>query len=674
MERQINLNERVPLMVARLKNSETTSRIGVYFCHCGTNIAGIINIKEMRKYVEGLPKIVVAKDYSYFCSAPGQDIIVEDIKKHKLDRVVVAACSPRMHEHTFRNALEKAGLNPYLLEMVNVREQDSWVHMKDAESAFKKGKDLLRMAITRADRLECLELREVPVKKSTLIIGGGIAGISAALDLAQSGFEVYLVEMSPTIGGKMAQLDKTFPTMDCSSCILTPRMVDSSRNEHIHLLTYSEVKNVQGYVGNFKVKIVKKPRYVIEDKCNGCGKCVDACPIEVPDEFNERLSQRKAIFVPFPQAVPQVYTIDRDYCIECYKCTDACNAEKRYAINFSQEPEEIEIEVGTIIVSCGYDVYDASNIEEYGYERYQNVLNGLEVERLLCANGPTQGHLTRPSDMKEPKSIAYIQCAGSRDKNHLAHCSRVCCMYALKHARQIKEKHPEVNVYILYTDIRAFGKGYEEFYEAVARDHGVRFIRGRAGDITEDNNTGNLRIRMEDTLLGTPIELEVGMVVLSMGMAPSKDALNLQRLLKISKSADNFFLEYHPKLRPVDTAVEGVFICGVAQGPKDIPDTVSQAKASASSAMALMNPGTFKIEPYFAAINPDLCSSCGICELVCSYQAISKENGKMRIEEVSCRGCGSCASACPSKAIKPNNFTDIQIFGQIKAAFQDRMD
>ena len=327
-------------MVTRLKNPETTSRIGVYFCHCGTNIAGTVNVKELREYVKGLPKVAIAKDYPYFCSAPGQEIIVEDIKKHKLDRVIVAACSPRMHEHTFRNVLERAGLNPYLLEMVNVREQDSWVHMKDAEGALKKGKDLLRMAICRADKLEPLEPREVPVKKSTLIIGGGIAGISAALDLAQSGFEVYLVEKSPTIGGKMAQLDKTFPTMDCSSCILTPRMVDSSRNEHIHLLTYSEVKNVEGYIGNFRVKIVKKPRYVIEDKCNGCGKCAEACPIEVPDEFNERLSARKAIFVPFPQAVPQVYTIDRDYCIECYKCADACNAEKRHAINLSQEPKK----------------------------------------------------------------------------------------------------------------------------------------------------------------------------------------------------------------------------------------------------------------------------------------------------------------------------------------------
>ncbi|MBE0512362.1 CoB--CoM heterodisulfide reductase iron-sulfur subunit A family protein [Candidatus Bathyarchaeota archaeon] len=651
-----------------MNNPEEKPRIGVYICHCGTNIAGVINVEELRQYCEKLPNVVTAKVYDYFCSIPGQEMIKDDIGKLKLNRVIVAACSPRMHEPTFRKVNEEAGLNPYLFEMVNIREQDTWVHMRTPGEALNIAKDLLRMAVARAEKLRELEPKKVPVKRKVLIIGGGIAGISAALDLADSNFEVYLVEKSPTIGGKMAQLDKTFPTMDCSSCILTPKMVDVTRRENIHLLTYSEVKNVEGYVGNFKVTVVKKPRYVIEDKCNGCGKCVEVCPIEVPNEFDEGLSPRKAIYVPFPQAVPQVYTIDMDSCFECDKCIEACHEEGLDAIDFDQKPEEIEIEVGTIIVASGYDIYDAVQTEEYGYGVYPNVLTALEMERILSAGGPTYGDIIRPSDRKKPQSIAYIQCVGSRDVTKNPYCSRICCMYAIKQARQIKEKMPNAEVYILYTDIRAFGKGYEEFYEIAGREYGIRFIRGRAAEVIEDPKTQNLTIKAEDTLLGRTIEVEVDVVVLSVGMVPSEGADNLQKQLKLSKSPDNFFLEAHPKLRPVDTVVDGVFICGASQGPKDIPDVVAQAKAAASSASTLMSQGVFTIEPYFAVVNDDLCSGCGICEVVCPYDAISIEEETAKVEEVSCKGCGSCAAACPTGAITTNNFTDTQILSQIREA------
>jgi heterodisulfide reductase subunit A len=643
-------------------------RIGVYICHCGTNIAGVISVEELRQYCEKLPNVVAAKDYDYFCSTPGQEMIKDDIGKLKLNRVVVAACSPRLHEPTFRRVCKEAGLNPYIFELANIREQDTWVHMKTPDEALQIAKDLLRMAVARAEKLGELKPKEVPVKRKALIIGGGIAGISAALDLADSNFEVYMVEESPSIGGKMSQLDKTFPTMDCSSCILTPRMVDVARHEKINLLTYSEVKNVEGYVGNFKVTVVKKPRYVLDDKCNGCGKCVEVCPIEVPNEFDEGLSPRKAIFIPFPQAVPQIYTIDMDACLECDKCIEACHEEGLDAIDLNQKPEEIEIEVGTIIVASGYDVFDPTVIGEYGYGIYPNVLTALEMERILSASGPTHGDIIRPSDRRIPKSVAYVQCVGSRSKDtrQNPYCSRVCCMYAIKQARQIKEKYPDTDVFVFYTDLRCFGKGYEDFYWR-AQEDGVVFVRGRVSCVWRKKGNEKLVVKAEDTLLGEAIELEFDMVVLSIGMTSSKGSDELQKLLKISKSPDNFFAEAHPKLRPVDTFMDGVFICGAAQGPKDIPDAVAQAKAAASGAVALMSQGIFAIEPYFVVVNEDLCGGCGVCGAICPYNAIRVEEKTAKVEEILCKGCGSCAAACPTGAITAPHFTDMQILSQIRA-------
>ena len=660
-------NQTVSKDVKKSKSAfENIPRIGVYICHCGTNIAGVINVEELRQYVEKLPNIVVAKRYDYFCSVPGQGRIREDIQKLNLNRVIVAACSPRMHEPTFRKVSEEGGINPYLFEMVNIREQNTWVHMKEPGEALRKAKDLIRMAVARAARLEELTPKVVPVQKKVLIIGAGIAGISAALDLADSNYEVYLVERTPTIGGKMAQLDKTFPTMDCSACILTPKMVEITRRPNIKLLTYSEVKSVDGYVGDFKVTVVKKPRYVIEDRCNGCGKCPDVCPIEVPSEFDEGLSPRKAIYVPFPQAVPQRYTIDRDYCIECFKCVDACGALR--AINFDQKPEEVVLNVGTIIVATGYDIYDARDIEEYGYGRYSNVITALEMERILSASGPTLGEIKKPSDHQKPKRIAYIQCVGSRDDRRNPYCSRVCCMYAIKQARQIKEKSPKTEVYICYTDIRSFGKGYEEFYEIAAKEYGVQFIRGRLAEVREDPKTQNLTLRVEETLIGEPVELEADMMVLSVGLVPGAGAGELQKILKIPTSQDNFFAEAHPKLRPVDTVVDGVFICGAAQGPKDIPDVVAQAKAAASSASVLMSQGFFTLEPYFAIVNEDLCTGCGKCVNVCPYTAIklNEARGKVEVTDVNCKGCGSCAATCPVGAMQLRHFKDDQIYALVE--------
>jgi len=654
----------------RKKDLTPEPKIGVYVCHCGTNIAGVIDVEALRAYAESLPNVTVAKTYTYMCSEPGQQLIKKEIREKKLNRVVVAACTPSLHEPTFRKVLEEEGLSPYLFEMANIREQNTWVHMQTPEEALELAKDQVRIALARAEKLEELHPKEVKMGRNALIIGGGIAGISAALDLANAGFNVYLIEKSPTIGGRMAQLDKTFPTMDCSSCILTPKMVEAGRHPNIKLMTYAEVKDVQGYIGNFKVEILKKPRYVDEKKCTGCDECAKVCPVEVPDEFNSGLSWRKAIYIPFPQAVPPAYILDDKNCLgltplACSKCKEVCEPE---AISYDQYATEVNLEIDTIIVASGYEPYNATVDEEYNYGVYQNVLTALEMERMLNAAGPTSGRVVRPSDLKEPKRIVYIQCVGSRNERRNVYCSRICCMYAAKQARQLKEKHPDMEVYVFYIDVRAFGKGFEEFYEKTCREYGVQFIRGRVAEIHEDPETKNLTVKAEDTLLGRPVELEADVVVLSVGIVPGQDTKVIQNVLKIPVGADGFFLEAHPKLRPVDTTVDGIFVCGTSSGPKDIPDTVSQARAAASGAIALMAAGKYVIQPYFASVDEPLCGGCGVCVPLCPFNAITLEEKVARINEALCKGCGVCAAGCPATAIRANHFTNEQILSQIEFA------
>jgi len=643
-------------------------RVGVYVCHCGLNIAGVIDVKKVAEHARSLPNVVMAKDYRYMCSVPGQELIREDIKKYKLNRVVVAACSPNMHEATFRKVLEKSGVNPYLLEMANIREHCSWVHMNEPEKATEKAKAITTMAVAKALRLDPLEIKEVKALKSVLVIGGGISGINAALDLAEMGFKVYLVEKNESLGGHMSQLDKTFPTLDCSTCILGPKMVEISRHPNVEILAYSEVKSVEGYVGNFKVTVVKKPRYVIEENCTSCGECSDVCPIEIPNYWNMNMGVRKNISVPFDWAVPLVYTINIDTCIKCYKCVEVCGL--REAIDFSQQPEEIELKVGAIIVAIGYDPYDPTKDEEYGYGVYPNVITALEMERLLSAAGPTSGVVNRPSDRKKPKRVAFIQCVGSRSRRRNPYCSRVCCMYSIKQARQLKEKHPEMEVCIFYMDIRAFGKGFEEFYEQAAREYKVNFVRGRVAEIIEDEKTHNLIVKAEDTLLGRPLEMEFDLVVLAIGLEAPSSTEKIAEILRISRSQDKFLLEAHPKLRPVDTLSSGIFIAGTCQGPKDIPDTVAQAKAAAASAAALLSRGKIRIESMIAFVNEDLCTGCAKCVDVCPFQAITVDEEKAiaNIIEAKCNGCGSCASTCPVGAMQLKHFKDEQILAMIESA------
>jgi heterodisulfide reductase subunit A len=648
--------------------AKSAPKIGVYVCHCGINIAQTVDVKAVAEYAMTLPNVVIGRDYMYMCSDPGQDLIKKDIKELGLTRVVVAACSPRMHEPTFRGAVFGSGMNPYLFEMCNIREQCSWVHTDKAE-ATEKAKDLVRSAAARASLLEPLEDRYADVTKAVMVVGAGIAGIQAALDIAEAGHKVYLVEKEASIGGHMAQLDKTFPTLDCSACILTPKMVDVSRHPNVELLTLATVKKVSGFVGNFTVTLHQKPRFIDVSQCTACGDCAKVCPQRLPDEFNLGLSTRTAIYQPFPQAVPSAFCRDEQHCLgalplACGKCLRAC---EKHCIDFDQKATERDYEVGATVLATGMDVFDATTLPEFGYGKYPDVLTSLEFERLCSAGGPTGGHITRISDGEEPKDVVFIHCVGSRDKAvGNEYCSRVCCMFIIKQAHLLKDKMPNTNVTSYYMDIRAYGKGFEEFYDRV-REEGVRFKRGKPSEIFR--RKGKLVVRVDDTLLGKVIEHETDMVVLGVGLVPTEGYRELAQALKLSLSSDRFFLEAHPKLRPVDTNIDGVYLAGCAQGPKDIPDTVAQAKGAASSAIALLNKGKVKVDPIVADINEDACSSCHICEALCPYQALVYDSQKhvMTVNQILCKGCGVCPSACPSGAITLRHYTSVQIDAQLDA-------
>jgi heterodisulfide reductase subunit A len=652
-------------------------RIGVYICHCGKNIAGSVDCSDVAEYASTLPNVVLSKHNLYTCSDPGQETIKKDIKEQNLNRVVVASCTPRLHEPTFRRTCEEAGLNKYLFEMANIREHCSWVHLYEPEKATAKAKDLVRMAVAKSALIEPQEETVVPVIRKALVIGGGVAGIQAALDLADTGYKVYLVEKSPSIGGKMAQLDKTFPTMDCSICILAPKMSDVGKHPNIELLTNSEVTEVGGYIGNFEVKILKKPRYVTKE-CTACGDCVDVCPVEVPNEFEVGLTWRKAIYIPFPQSVPARYLIDEKSCIglgenTCAKCKEVCGPD---AINFNEKVEEVELKVGTIIVATGLDVYDPTVLTEYGYLRFPDTITSLEFERLINAGGPTGGRLVRPSDLSIPEKIAFIQCIGSRSENRgNSYCSNVCCMNTIKDVLLIKEHWPNVKIYVFYIDIRAFGKGFEDLFRR-AKEAGVIFIRGLPAEIIEDKKSHNLWLVGENTLEKKIYTVNVGMVVLSVGLKPRDDSDKVQQLLRLSKTSDGFFMEAHPKLKPVDTPTGGVFLAGCAESPKDIKDSVTQASAAAARASILMAKGKVTVEALTPRMLPEKCMGCGMCARVCPYNAITVDNEKKlaKVAEAACAGCGTCGAECQFGAIEMRHFTDEQIYAQIDAATEEDAD
>ncbi len=644
-------------------------RIGVYICHCGLNIAGTVNVAEVARYAGTLDSVVISRDYGYLCSDIGQGLIKKDIKELGLNRVVVAACSPRMHELTFRNACQDAGLNPYLYEHANIREQCSWPHT-DRELATNKAKALTHAAVRRVYYHEPLEVKEAPVNPNVLVVGGGIAGIQAALDIANGEHKVYLVEREPSIGGHMIQLDRTFPTLDCSECILTPKMTEVRQHPFINLLAYSEVEEVSGFVGKFKVKVRKKARFVDESKCTGCGVCEQKCPWKTDSEFEAGLAKRKAIYIPFPQAVPNVATIDKQLCVyfktgKCRACEKFCDAG---AVDFSQVDQIIEVEVGSIIIATGYDIFDPRLMPQYGYGRYDNILTGLEFERMTSAGGPTGGRVLLKSG-KEPESVAIVHCVGSRDKNYHEYCSRVCCMYGLKYAHLLREL-TKAEVYEMYIDMRSFGEGYEEFYERISKE-GVNFIRGKVAEIAADPVDGKLIVSCADTVIGKALRVSVDMVILCPALKARSDTEQVAKTFTINRRADGFFLERHVKLDPVATPTDGIFIAGCCEGPKDIPDTVAQASAAAAKVLSLISKGRITLESAIATVDETRCLGCGRCEETCNFHApkVVAKNGVMvsEINETLCKGCGACAVVCPSGAMSIRHFTRQQVTSMVEA-------
>ncbi len=660
------------------------AKVGVFVCHCGENIARTVQVQKVVDFAKKVPGAVFSADYPYLCSAPGQKLVIDAIEEHGLDRVVVAACSPQLHEPTFRAAVAQAGLNPYLCEMANIREHCSWVH-RDIDDASAKACQTVTAAVERVKRARPLDPVEVPVTKRALVIGGGVAGIRAALDIADAGHPVVLVERQPSLGGNMSRLSETFPTLDCSQCILTPLMVQVLRHPNIELMTYSEVEEVSGFVGNFKVKIRKKPRFVVAEDCTACGDCAEVCPAPGGNEFDLSLSSRKAIYIPFPQAVPSIFTLDADRCLNanldsptgfrvlaCVKCDEVC---KPQCIDFDQLPEIVEREVGAIITATGFDLMLGEQAEECGYGKYVDVMDGLEFERILSASGPTQGEVRRPSDGKTPKDVVFIQCVGSRNPEHgVPYCSRVCCMYTAKHALLLRHKVPDSRAYIFYMDIRAGGKGYEEFVQRAMEEERVMYIRGRVSQVIEED--GKLKVLGVDTLSGRPVEIDADMVVLAAAMEPA-DKGEIAGTLRIAADTYGFFKEAHPKLRPVETLTAGIFLAGAAQAPKDIPDTVSQASAAASKGLGLLSQDLLQRDPTTAHVDETVCAGCFECLAVCPYGAIERKElldaqGEVYREVAApnpavCEGCGLCIVTCRGGYIDLEGYSDDQVFAQLGA-------
>ncbi|HOM05111.1 MAG TPA: CoB--CoM heterodisulfide reductase iron-sulfur subunit A family protein [Candidatus Kapabacteria bacterium] len=660
------------------------ARIGVFVCHCGENISSTVDCAKVAEIASNYPGVVYSIDYKYMCSDPGQNLIKEAIQKHKLTGVVVAACSPRMHEPTFRKATAEAGLNPYLCEMANLREHCSWVHYRE-DTTTEKAAELVRVLVEKVKHNEELYPIKVPITKTALVIGGGIGGIQAALDIANSGHKVIMVEKNPSIGGKMAQLSETFPTLDCSQCILTPRMVEVAQHPNITLYTYAEIESVDGFIGNFKVTIRQKAKSVDHKACTGCGLCIEKCPIKkIPDEFNAGLGNRAAIYVPFPQAVPNKPVIDRNNCTyflkgKCGLCKKVCPAD---AIHYEQEDELIKVDVGAIVAATGFDIKHSDFFPEYGYGKYPDVIDGLQFERLASASGPTLGVLKRPSDGKEPESIVFIACAGSRDPaKGIPYCSKICCMYTAKHAMLFKHKNHHGKATVFYMDIRAGGKMYDEFVRRAIEEDDVNYIRGRVSRIYEKN--GKLIVCGVDTLLNSrPVEIEADMVVLATAAIANSDSEELAQKLHISYDPYHFFSEAHPKLRPVETNTAGIMLAGACQAPKDIPDTVSQASGTAAKVVALFSQDELTREPLIAYVNNNTCVGCFLCQSVCPYLAIEKEEIRRRdgtlvktvakINPGLCQGCGTCVALCRSKSIDIHGYTNRQIYAEVSALFNRR--
>jgi len=639
-------------------------RLGVFICHCGVNIAGTVDVKSVAEKIGEIEDVAHSTDYIYMCSEPGQQIIREAIREKGLNGVVVACCSPSMHENTFRKAVKTQGMNPYLCEIANIREQCSWVHQKEKGEATRKAEEIIQATLQKVRRNESLEAIAVAINRSVLVVGGGIAGMTASLDLAEGGYEVILLEREAALGGHMAQLSRTFPDLDPAFSGLHSKALEVERHSKIHLHCYSELEDVKGYVGNFDLVIRKKATSVDGERCTGCGLCIEKCPVEYASEFERGMGMRKAVDTLYPSSVPNKPVIDRDHCryfsdASCHRCEEVC-PEK--AIDFKQEDERIPEKVGAIVVATGYELYPKEKLGEYGYGEIPDVIDGLAFERMLSPDGPTKGRIIRPSDGKVPKEMVFIQCVASRDPDrYMPYCSRVCCMYTAKHAKLYKEQVPDGQPYIFYMDIRSDCKGYEEFLQKTIEEKGLLYLRGRVSRIFRDD--GRVRVLGVDTLTGRMVELAADMVVLATAIVPSDGVKDLAAKLRATVDRHGFLTEAHIKLYPVESSTKGIYLAGCGQSPKDISDTVSQASATASKIQALLSTDKLLQDPLIAFVDEGICSGCGICVEICPYEAreMDPRRGISVVHSALCQGCGACIAACPNFACELRNGSADQV-------------
>jgi heterodisulfide reductase subunit A len=586
-------------------------RIGVFICHCGLNIAGTVDVEQVAKEIRNYPGVVYSVDYKYVCSDPGQDLIKQAIAEHDLDGIIVAACSPTMHEVTFRKTATAAGLNPYLCEIANIREQCSWVHQSQPEEATAKAIEIIKTIIEKVRYDESLVPLTLPLVKRALVIGGGIAGLQAALDIAEAGYPVILVEKEPHLGGRMRELSGTYLNFDSAPDLLASKIEAVTRHPHIQVITEAEVEELGGYVGNFTVKV---RTFVNSGFVNS----------EVVDS-SEWTNLR----------IPNLRVYD----------------------------------VGAIVVATGYDLYPKERLGQYGGGKYPDVIDGLQFERMLAPDGLTGGQIRRPSDGKVPREVVWVQCAGSRDpEQHKPYCSKVCCMYVAKQAIMYKRQVPEGQAYVFYIDIRSAGKGYEEFVQQAMEQYDVLYLRGKVSKLFPED--GRVVVWGADTLTGKPVEVAADLVVLATATVPSEGAKNLAQRLRVATDEHGFFSEAHPKLRPVESLTAGIYLAGAAQFPKDIPETIAQASGAAAKVLSLFSQREMVQEPIVAYVDEELCSGCGLCVGVCPYEAREMHLWKdLAIVNVAlCQGCGACVVACPNKASAVRNFTTGQVLAMVEAA------
>jgi heterodisulfide reductase subunit A len=644
-------------------------RIGLYICHCGHNIAGVIDPVVLAEMARDLPDVTVCRDHLYSCSEAGQKDIAKDIQQFGLNRLVVAACSPKLHEPTFRRLLAESGVNPYLLEIVNIREHCSWVHAREPEAATVKALELIRMGLAKVRDAQPLVERQVPVTRAALVIGGGPAGLRAALDIAHAGIPVTLVERAPVLGGMANRLYQTFPQGQSSLSLINPLMAAVMLHPGITVLTDSEVIGVSGHLGNYRVT-VRQARPRVTAACDRCGCCVEVCPVQVPDGRQAGLSLRAAIYLPSPTAFPGRYVVDVAHCDGCGACVPAC---PRNAIELAPGPDiEHTLEVGSFVVATGSLPFEPQGSAYAAWAALPGVVTTVALERLLDPQGPTGGRVPAKGAVGEPRDIAFVLCVGSREEEGNRSCSRICCPTALRQALELKARLPQARIRIYYRDIRTTKKEWEALYTQ-AREAGILFLRGRVRDL-KPAAAGGVMIEADQELGQTQSRDRVDLAVLAVGMTPG-DVIGLKEALKLPVGPDGFFLEAHPKLRPLETVLDGIFLAGACQGPKDLAESMTQGSGAAAKVLALLAHDTITLDGLIAAVDPETCIGCESCYQECPFQAVEMvgegKHRKARIIEAACKGCGVCAGACPSGAVVARGFTDEMILAQIDEALAE---